>query len=58
MAIEAMYRDAVGPRLSGQRQISSAKLVQAWLARPGCGFKLHFIPVLRRISSNRNGHGG
>ena len=46
MAIEAMY--------PGQRMIHlfldnaryhHAKLVQAWLARPECRIKLHFIPA-------------
>jgi transposase len=45
-AIEAMYR---GKRLIhlfvDNARYHHAKLVQAWLARPGCRIKLHFIPA-------------
>ena len=38
MAVEAMY--------PGMRLIHHhAKLVQAWLARPGCRIRLHFVPA-------------
>jgi transposase len=46
MAIEAMYP---GMRLLhvflDNARYHHAKLVQAWLARPGCRIKLHFIPT-------------
>ena len=46
MAIERMYR---GKRLIhlfvDNARYHHAKLVQAWLARPGCRIKLHFIPA-------------
>jgi hypothetical protein len=46
-AIEAMYP---GKRLIhlfvDNARYHHAKLVQAWLARPGCRIKLHFIPAL------------
>ena len=46
MAIEAMYP---GKRLVhlflDNARYHHAKLVQAWLARPGCRIKLHFIPA-------------
>jgi transposase len=46
MAIEAMYR---GKRLIhvflDNARYHHAKLVQAWLARPDCRIKLHFIPA-------------
>ena len=46
MAIEAMYP---GKRLIhlfvDNARYHHAKLVQAWLARPGCRIKLHFIPA-------------
>jgi len=46
MAIEAMYP---GKRmihlLLDNARYHHAKLVQAWLARPGCRIKLHFIPA-------------
>jgi transposase len=45
-AIEAMYP---GKRLIhlfvDNARYHHAKLVQAWLARPGCRIKLHFIPT-------------
>jgi transposase len=45
MAIEAMYP---GKRMIhlflDNARYHHAKLVQAWLARPGCRIKLHFIP--------------
>jgi transposase len=45
-AIEQMYR---GKRLIhlfvDNARYHHAKLVQAWLARPGCRIKLHFIPA-------------
>ena len=45
-AIEAMYR---GKRLIhlfvDNARYHHAKLVQAWLMRPGCRIKLHFIPA-------------
>ena len=45
-AIEAMYP---GKRLIhlfvDNARYHHAKLVQAWLARPGCRVKLHFIPT-------------
>jgi hypothetical protein len=45
-AIEAMYP---GKRLIhlfvDNARYHYAKLVQAWLARPGCRVKLHFIPT-------------
>src|SRR5208282_800212 len=46
MAIEAMYpgRRLVHLFLDNARY-HHAKLVQAWLARPGCRIKLHFIPA-------------
>src|SRR5208283_2781371 len=46
MAIEAMYP---GKRLIhlfvDNARYHHAKLVQAWLARPGCRIRLHFIPA-------------
>jgi hypothetical protein len=46
MAIEAMYP---GKRMIhlflDNARYHHAKLVQAWLARPGCRIKLHFIPT-------------
>jgi DDE superfamily endonuclease len=46
MAIETMYP---GKRLIhlfvDNARYHHAKLVQAWLARPGCRIKLHFIPA-------------
>jgi transposase len=46
MAIEAMYP---GMRLVhvflDNARYHHAKLVQAWLARPGCRIKLHFVPA-------------
>jgi transposase len=46
MAIEAMYP---GLRLIhvylDNARYHHAKLVQAWLARPGCRIKLHFVPA-------------
>ena len=46
MAIEAMYP---GKRLIhlfvDNAKYHHAKLVQAWLARPGCRIRLHFIPA-------------
>jgi hypothetical protein len=46
MAIEAMYP---GKRLVhlflDNARYHHAKLVQAWLAKPGCRIKLHFIPA-------------
>ena len=46
MAIEAMYP---GKRMIhlfvDNARYHHAKLVQAWLARPGCRIKLHFIPA-------------
>jgi transposase len=46
MAIEAMYP---GMRLIhvflDNARYHHAKLVQAWLARPGCRIKLHFVPA-------------
>jgi len=46
MAIEAMY---LGKRVIhlflDNARYHHAKLVQAWLARPGCRIKLHFIPA-------------
>jgi hypothetical protein len=46
MAIEAMYP---GMRLVhvflDNTRYHHAKMVQAWLARPGCRIKLHFIPA-------------
>jgi hypothetical protein len=46
MTIEAMYP---GKRLvhlfPDNARYHHAKLVQAWLARPECRIKLHFIPV-------------
>jgi len=46
MAIEAMYP---GKRIIhlfvDNARYHHAKLVQAWLARPGCRIKLHFIPT-------------
>lgn len=46
MAIEAMFpgRRLIHVFLDNARY-HHAKLVQAWLARPGCRIKLHFIPV-------------
>ena len=45
-AIEAMYP---GKRMIhlfvDNARYHHAKLVQAWLARPGCRIKLHFIPA-------------
>ena len=45
MAMEAMYP---GKRLIhlflDNARYHHAKLVQAWLARPGCRIRLHFIP--------------
>ena len=45
-AIEAMYP---GKRLIhlfvDNARYHHAKLVQAWLMRPGCRIKLHFIPA-------------
>jgi transposase len=45
-AIEAMYPDLrlIHVFLDNARY-HHAKLVQAWLARPGCRIKLHFIPT-------------
>ena len=46
LAIEAMY---LGKRVIhlflDNARYHHAKLVQAWLARPGCRIKLHFIPT-------------
>ena len=46
MAIETMYP---GKRLIhlfvDNARYHHAKLVQVWLARPGCRIKLHFIPA-------------
>ncbi len=46
MAIEAMYpgKRVIHLFLDNARY-HHAKLVQAWLARPGCRIKLHFIPA-------------
>jgi transposase len=46
MAIEAMYpsKRMIHLFLDNARY-HHAKLVQAWLARPGCRIKLHFIPT-------------
>ncbi len=46
MAIEAMYPDMrfIHVFLDNARY-HHAKLVQAWLARPGCRIKIHFIPA-------------
>jgi transposase len=46
MAIEAMYpaMRSIHVFLDNARY-HHAKLVQAWLARPGCRIKLHFIPA-------------
>ena len=45
MAIEARYR-VCGSSTSSWTiaRYHHAKLVQAWLARPGCRVKLHFVP--------------
>jgi transposase len=46
MAVEAMYP---GMRLIhvflDNARYHHAKLVQAWLARPGCRIRLHFVPA-------------
>jgi transposase len=36
---------AARPRSAAKCGAANAKLVQAWLARPGCRIKLHFIPT-------------
>src|SRR4051794_12819496 len=60
MALEAMYP---GMRLIhvflDNARCHHAKLVQAWLARPECRIKLHFIPAYcPHISIRSNGCGG
>src|SRR6476619_1244260 len=43
--LEVENQRAVDPRLSGQCQIPSRQTGQAWLVRPECRIKLHFIPA-------------
>ena len=46
MAIQAMYpRKRVIHLFLDNARYHHAKLVQAWLAKPGCRIKLHFIPA-------------
>ena len=44
MAIEARYPGMRFVHVSDNARYHHAKLVQAWLARPGCRVKLHFVP--------------
>ena len=58
-ATEAMY-----PRMRfihvflDNARYHHAKLVQAWLAQPGCRIKLHFVPAYVHISIQLKDYGG
>jgi DDE superfamily endonuclease len=59
MAIEAMYPGKrVVHLFVDNAKYHHAKLVQAWLGRPGCRIKLQFIPTDRPHLDPINGCGG